>query len=645
MSGSSKKLSIEERLSLAARAKSRRKGKKLDSPVPSHAAGELNSETKSSEATDAVQPKGFDGGVLEEPAKDDALSSYELDTILPPDYRDLAAETVVNMLKPYLRRRAESLVPRSQHHDSSLTKLIREKDSIIEELRKEGENLSKLELRNNSTIKELRDKLKATEKALNSKQRLLDTKSTENSLLESNLEEMQSQRKELERQLESAISERDQAIQDSEELKTEVLSNLKKSIEDAENHNIQLQSQVRRLQDQNEEISIKASLKYRTLDETSSSEITRLETKLEEMRIKLHQSSNIQPEGGAITNSASDSKLLSKYNALENQLKASRDNWSSLESSFRQRTYELEAKLESTQQALDAAQEALESAKKTENSLKSTISSHDADKNSLEEEVNRLRGRIVNLDIDLQNTREDLKLWQEKYLIQRLELEEHLIKSKQPLGSPPEEILIARPEELPNDDDRIEHVSDWEIQGIQDLQQSFGDKNGTSDAGSQYSLAELSQNEEVDFSSSIRKSSLASLDLTPSQQQKTLPQSPHISQMNAQMVSRLGGQIRRLETELASLQDSNSRLLKEKQNINDTIVKLMEENRNAKQTKSQLEESLAHSNALEKKLNTTLQLLGERSERVEELENDVNDLKELMHMQVQQMVELQDRAR
>ncbi|CAR23036.1 Sgm1p [Lachancea thermotolerans CBS 6340] len=645
MSNSNKKLSIEERLSLAARAKSRRKGKKPDSPTPSRATSDLNIEAKGSESPDLVQPAGREEEIHVELAKDGPSSACELDAILPSDYRDLPAETVVDILKPYLRKHVESLAPRGQPSGSSLMKLIREKDNIIEELREEGENLSKLELRNNSTIKELRDKLKATEKSLDSKKKLLDAKSAANALLENRLEEMQSQRKELERQLDSTTSERDRATKDTEELKTEVLSKLKKSLEDAESQSAQSQLQVRRLRDQNEEISIKASLKYQTLDETSRSEITRLETKLEEMRIKLYQFSSTQPKGGAVENSASGSKLLSKYNALENQLKASRGNWSSIESSFRQRTYELEAKLESTQRALDAAEEALGAAKKNQTSLKSAISFYKAEKSSLEKEVSRLTDITQSLEIDLRNVREDLKLWQEKYRIQKLELEEHLVKPKKPLDSPREDNQKARPERPSNGEQKIERISDWEIQDIENLQESFENENETSGLGSQYSLGEFSQNEEIEFSSSLRKSSLASLDLTPSQQQKTVVKPSQNSQMNAQMVSRLGSQIRRLETELASLKDSNSRLLKEKQNINDTIVKLMEENSNANKTKSQLKESLAHSDALEKKLNATLQLLGERSERVEELENDVDDLKELMQMQVQQMVELQERVR
>lgn len=45
---------------------------------------------------------------------------------------------------------------------------------------------------------------------------------------------------------------------------------------------------------------------------------------------------------------------------------------------------------------------------------------------------------------------------------------------------------------------------------------------------------------------------------------------------------------------------------------------------------------------LQSKLETSLQLLGEKAERAEELENDVQDLKDMMKQQIQDMMDLRE---
>lgn len=257
-------------------------------------------------------------------------------------------------------------------------------------------------------------------------------------------------------------------------------------------------------------------------------------------------------------------------------------------------------------------------------------------------EIKNLTDKVQTLELHLRNTEDDLGLWKEKYQVQRRELEVILGNSGHQANVKSPASGIGEKDTERNGEDQLDIMSRWEMQDLQDTGRSF---QGDDDVADLEKLEDLPSDEIADIPDSTMKGSASSFDLTPSQEQGTSAKDQQNTRMNAQIVGRLGGQVRRLETELASLHDSNTRLLKDKQDVNDTIVRLMEENDKATAVQKQLEDASQRAESLEEKLNTALQLLGERSERVEELENDVNDLKELLQMQVQQMVELQENAR
>ena len=74
-------------------------------------------------------------------------------------------------------------------------------------------------------------------------------------------------------------------------------------------------------------------------------------------------------------------------------------------------------------------------------------------------------------------------------------------------------------------------------------------------------------------------------------------------------------------------------------------MKLIDKNNGLSSIKLEKEELEKQVRDLQEKLDTSLQILGEKTERVEELQNDVLDLKDMLHEQVKQMVDLQERLR
>ncbi|GME94605.1 unnamed protein product [[Candida] boidinii] len=113
---------------------------------------------------------------------------------------------------------------------------------------------------------------------------------------------------------------------------------------------------------------------------------------------------------------------------------------------------------------------------------------------------------------------------------------------------------------------------------------------------------------------------------------------------NIQMITKLSAHVRRLEMELITAKEELTELNKEKTEASNEIIKLIKENERVVELKLQLDDYESKIDELNRNYETTLIILGEKSERVEELNADVEDLKDLLRQQVQQMVELQEAA-
>ena len=96
---------------------------------------------------------------------------------------------------------------------------------------------------------------------------------------------------------------------------------------------------------------------------------------------------------------------------------------------------------------------------------------------------------------------------------------------------------------------------------------------------------------------------------------------------SVQLVERMSAAVRRLESEKAASKDETARLATQRDEARDQIVNLMREVEDGKRTQDHLKTLETEKNDLERRLDASLELLGEKSEKVEELRNDVQDLK------------------
>lgn len=106
---------------------------------------------------------------------------------------------------------------------------------------------------------------------------------------------------------------------------------------------------------------------------------------------------------------------------------------------------------------------------------------------------------------------------------------------------------------------------------------------------------------------------------------------------SVQLVERMSAAVRRLESEKATSKEEMSRLVAQRDEAREEVVALMrevEEKRSQDQKVDKLEKDLQQ---MSERYETTLEMLGEKSERVDELESDVADLKKIYRDLVETM--------
>ena len=106
---------------------------------------------------------------------------------------------------------------------------------------------------------------------------------------------------------------------------------------------------------------------------------------------------------------------------------------------------------------------------------------------------------------------------------------------------------------------------------------------------------------------------------------------------SVQLVERMSAAVRRLESEKATHKEELSRLMAQRDEAREEVVALMrevDEKRGQDQRVDKLEKELQE---MDERYQTTLEMLGEKTEKVEELEGDVKDLKKIYRELVQTM--------
>lgn len=98
---------------------------------------------------------------------------------------------------------------------------------------------------------------------------------------------------------------------------------------------------------------------------------------------------------------------------------------------------------------------------------------------------------------------------------------------------------------------------------------------------------------------------------------------------SVQLVERMSATVRRLESERAASKDELARITSQRDEAREQVVDLMREVEGKQASDSQVQELQQKLQELDKRYETTLEMLGEKSEQVEELQADIADLKKI----------------
>ncbi|KAJ9202110.1 hypothetical protein DTO166G4_5994 [Paecilomyces variotii] len=98
---------------------------------------------------------------------------------------------------------------------------------------------------------------------------------------------------------------------------------------------------------------------------------------------------------------------------------------------------------------------------------------------------------------------------------------------------------------------------------------------------------------------------------------------------SVQLVERMSATVRRLESERAASKDELARITAQRDTARQEVVELMREVEDKRKSDARVQELEAHIADLDQRYETTLELLGEKSEQVEELQADIADLKKI----------------
>lgn len=276
------------------------------------------------------------------------------------------------------------------------------------------------------------------------------------------------------------------------------------------------------------------------------------------------------------------------------------------------------------------------------------------------QEIEKLTQRILKADEDILAARQDLRRHQESVettLSQRLE-EERLKWQEQVLASPPlhqrsrtdSPVAFSRKYSTQDGPGVISDRPPSNRSSINPLplsefssphrQNSYSSVNSNSatrtplnDGVGSTDLAPLQSPEPEEYFNGMPTPITPSAQGTHTQHSRGINDIISVSTVGAgpsvQLVERMSATVRRLESERAASKDELARLTSQRDEARQEVVELMREVEEKRNNDEKIQELQTKLKDLDQRYQTTLEMLGEKSEQVEELRADIADLKKI----------------
>ncbi|KAL7628186.1 hypothetical protein AAE478_002384 [Parahypoxylon ruwenzoriense] len=406
----------------------------------------------------------------------------------------------------------------------------------------------------------------------------------------------------------------------------------------------------------------RASERFHAMELELRGEVQILESKLEALRVRAEEASS-----GAVGDA--QAKLLRQIETLQTQYSIASENWQGIEASLISKTAALEKERdEASRRELEMrrkAREAASRAKRQEEELeeaRNQLPSVQQDLSSYQSQLESLRKRAEEAEASLTEARSDFKrqrlAWKEEKA-ERTEQDRRNWLEDVPTTafrniSRPESPLLLAPQ----------RTFSGEFLGLQSYPARFRktsapSSNGEPSPGDRPSSARRPSAQPpirspmfpiTSAQSGTPPSLPGGLDTlaspsthpidgddvfenleTPASPQNVLQDMLSVSTMTAgpsvQLVERMSAVIRRLESEKVAAKEELARISSQRDEARGEIVLLMKEAATGKAARGKVEELEKEVEAINERYQTTLEMLGEKSELVEELRADVDDVK------------------
>lgn len=680
-----KRLTLQERLALAA------KGRKLNTSAsssasssafdltltdPSKSLGRLNVQ----EGSANLRINGLEHVASKEVSYDEGpFDGTERNQETPSIEYDLSQLRLENdALKRELGSLKSENLSRGTSKEVDLFKeQLKVKDKLIEDLRREGEALSVKELKLNETIKRLKLLNRNNEEALQDFAHKNDEMQTKISDIDEILKKTRTKTVEQLSQKYSEINLKlDSTQKEYEDIKKldwenkyinmkalyeEEIDEKNSALKELADLNIKHNMiKVQQSLDLGQKESVIKDLKYEIsmLKDQNSREVQRLENKIEELRIETEML-----EKGAEVDLSQDvnlehSKIFDDYNRLKQKSLESQEEWKRSESDLANKTDTLSQDISKLRESKNKLQADFITMKRRYEVKLEEILRMKVKVDQLKKEKDDALFEIELKQSDIQDLQIRLQKLQALYNSESVNKDSKLTRLKQELESLKTNQLSDSHQKYQdqlnfeyglntaqkNDSLSSLHIRQTDVLNNQVLtemrmeEESFNLINDKEQAEDTEVVQNLSDTAGNDLDSTEENDSLNTSKSSKSFGNITGLINPSANS-SIPLINRMSSNVRRLEIELQTIRDENSRLLKEKEETEVEFLKLMRSRDDILRLQATAASLRKEIEQREEKEQTMLEIIGEKSEEVDELKADIQDLKALCRSQVEQLVD------
>ncbi|KAJ5490071.1 hypothetical protein N7453_010896 [Penicillium expansum] len=592
----------------------------------------------------------------------------------------------IDALQSKLKYLAKDAAESAKNAAASATPGLLEKDEKIALLLEEGQKLSKSEMDHRTVIKKLRQQLtentksqtemkRKTEKLerdlVNSEARAKRAEAAEKRATESlssqtkstkDLEAVTNERNALSQTVQDIKSQLSRAVSRAENAETKANSDAlelekQRATElDEELCNLKIERDISEERSKREIMELKEKIEQekeraRMLEAELKSEQSVLESKMESLRSRAEEASS-----GAT--GETQAKVLRQIETLQTQYAAASENWHTLEGSLLsrlasvekerddagRREIDLRKKIREMNHKLKNFEEELDNAKEAEHDLNGRLEER-------MEELQKLQQKLEKAAEDLVSTQKDMAeqkkicdaTWAQKLEEERTKWREQVNSPSQLRGVSP----VASLRRSSTLEAMTPGMSDFRPPSRRSSTMAFTSPEiGTPPRQNSYpasfTQATLSP-PHINTNPSILAAPSISFEPEEYFEDSGTPVTPsaygapkHLHRASTvgagpsvQLVERMSATVRRLESERAGSKDELVRVTTQRDEARQQVVDLMRELEEKQLSDSRVQELEAELEDLDQRYQTTLEMLGEKSEQVDELNADIADLKKI----------------